>query len=92
MYNLKLTGVITYEANPVRRKACIHAGLTGLTGLTGYPLAHAQRAHAQTDKPESQEEIHVRVRLTMLTLITLLKPSIYAGSGVTGFASNPVRD
>lgn len=92
MHNLKLTGLITHETNPVRLKASIHAGLTGLTGLTGCPRVRAQRAHAQTYKSGSRTEIYVRVILTTLTLITLLKPSIHAGLSVTGFASNPVID
>jgi hypothetical protein len=82
----RLTGANALPGLAVSRKASIHARSTGLTGLTGLPRAHVR------DEPISQampKQSLVRVMTTTLTLLTLFKASIHAGSAVTGMPCVP---
>jgi len=86
-----LTGLIRVARNPVHRKANAHAGLTGLTGLTGFS-AHVCvcvlffiHVTARLFKTLSH------ARLTLLTLLTLIKANNHKAFRCTGLVLNPVN-
>jgi hypothetical protein len=91
MHAYRLTGVNTVAQKSDSRKASIHAGSTGLTGLTGITRAHMSFFSGSIRVQHSLNKSSVRMKKTMLTLLTLFKASSHAGFSVTGFVVCPVN-
>jgi hypothetical protein len=84
-----VTGFNALAPKADSRKASIHAGSTGLTGLTGVARAHTPVFSQSIQQQHSINKSPVRMKRTMLTLLTLFKASIHAGFNVTGFSVSP---
>ena len=91
MHAYRLTGVNTVAQRSDSRKPSIHAGSTGLTGLTGVARAHMTVLSQSIQLQHSLNKFSVRMKKTMLTLLTLFKASVHAGFSVTGLGANPVN-
>jgi len=92
MHAYRLTGVNTVATKADSRKASIHEGSTGLTGLTGAARAHTSLFSQSIQPQNSINKSPVRMKKTLLTLLTLFKASVHAGFNVTGlglYLDNP---
>jgi hypothetical protein len=85
MHASRLTGFNVVAQMADSRKASIHAGYTGLTGLAGFPRAHMNELSESIQPKHSFNKFSVRMKKILLTLLTLFRASIHAGSSVTGF-------
>jgi len=91
MHTHRLTGVNKVAQKSDSRKRSNHAGCTGLTGLTGIAGAHMSIFIESIRQQHSFNKSHVRMKKTLLTLLTLFKASVHAGFSVTGLIACPVN-